>query len=82
VHQDETISLAGHSPPVKLCVSLSDDDCFHALQLQCTSRSTVLHFVEALDCYFGVKTGQKSHKILLVFGCPSSGMLVLGVVFK
>lgn len=82
MHQDETIWLADHSPPVKLCVSLSDVDCFHALQLQCTSRSTVLDFVEALDCYFGVKTGQKSHNSLLVFGCPSSGMLVLGVVFK
>jgi len=55
VHQDEAIWLADHSPPVKLCVSLSDVDCFHSPQLQCTSRSTVLHFVEALDCYFGVK---------------------------
>jgi hypothetical protein len=82
VHQGKTIWLADYSHPVKLCVSLSDADCFHALQLQCTSRSTVLHFVEALDCYFGVKTGQKSHNSLLVPGCPASGMLVLGVVLK
>jgi hypothetical protein len=49
VHQDETIWLADYSAPVKLCVSLSDVDCFHAPQIKCTSRSTVLHFVEALD---------------------------------
>jgi len=82
VHQNKTIWLVDHSPPVKLCVSLSDVDCFHVPQLQSTSRSTVLHFVEALDCHFGVKTVQKSHNSLLVFSCPSSGMLVLGVVFK